>query len=263
MRLHPRLPAFLVALALASGARAENTQSVYVIDKLLVGVHAEKDLDSAILEVFPTGTKFEVVARDGELAQVVGPDKVKGWVDAAYLTEQPPAELLLPQLEQENAALEARIKELEQGGAMAPSAPAAGAAAAPGAPGEVDTLMRENTALKDKLSDEKLKSGQLQSEVASLRGQLDANATPPDARIISLEHTRDELERELATTRDRLVEYEARASLDDSSVLLPVVLRDYFGWLVGFLLIFGAAAFGGGMYVLDALNRRRHGGFRV
>ena len=96
----PRLlPALLGLLLLPSAVAAEE---VYVIDELLVGVHAEKNLDSAIVKVFPTGTKLEVVERDGELARIEGPEDVSGWVDGAYLTQTPPAKVRLAALEAEH-----------------------------------------------------------------------------------------------------------------------------------------------------------------
>jgi hypothetical protein len=202
-----------------------------------------------------------VLERDGELAYVVDPEQVKGWVDAAYLTEQPPAELRIPELEREKAALEARVARLEQGDAGA----AAGAepAPAPAPNDQVEALTRENTDLKGKLSDERLRSGKLQSEVATLRAEIKDATAPPDARVMDLERMRDELERELASTRERLTEFEARASLSDSAALLPLVIRDYLAWILALLGVVGLIAFGGGMYLVDLLNRRRHGGFRV
>lgn len=254
-------PIRLLTLLLALGPNlALAAESVYVIDKLLVGVHEDKDLDSAIIKVLPTGTKLEVLERDGELAQVVDPDQVKGWVDAAYLTDEPPAELRLTTLVAEKAALEARLKKLEQNPA---ATSAANAAADAGDGTQVDALTKENTALKGKLSDERLRLGQLQSEVAALRAEVSNAAAPPDARVLELERARDTLDDELSAARDRLAEYEARASLADTAALVPLVVRDYLTWILLALALLAALAFGGGMYVVDLMNRRRHGGFRI
>ena len=252
-------PTRLLILLLALGPNlAAVAEPVYVIDKLLVGVHEDKDLDSAIIKVLPTGTKLEVLARDGELAQVVDPDQVKGWVDAAYLTDELPAELRLTALVAEKAALEARVKALEQtpGAAAAPMPTVSDNA-------QVDALTKENTALKGKLSDERLRLGQSQSEVAALRAEVSNAAAPPDARLLELERARDALNRELGAARDRLAEYEARSSLADTAALVPLVLRDYLTWILLALALIAALAFAGGMYVVDLMNRRRHGGFRV
>lgn len=249
-------PTRLLILLLLGVNLTATAAPVYVIDKLLVGVHEDKDLDSAIIKVLPTGTKLEVLARDGELAQVIDPDQVKGWVDAAYLTDEPPAELRLTALVAEKAELEARLKALEQ-------TPGAAATPALGDRAQVDALTKENTALKGKLSDERLRLGQLQSEVAALRAEVSNAAAPPDARVLELEQARDALERDLTTARDRLAEYEARSSLADTAALVPLVLREYLTWILLGLALIAALAFGGGMYLVDLMNRRRHGGFRV
>lgn len=237
-------------------------ETAYVIDKLLVGIHEDKDLDSAILKVLPTGTRLEVLQREGELAYVAEPGGTKGWVDAAYLTDGPPAQLRIPELEREKATLEQRIMQLEQqpgqrGAAAAPSADLGAANA------QVDALTKENTDLKDKLSDEKLRAGTLQSEVSSLRAEVKSTAMPPDARLVELERSRDELENDLESARQKIAEYEARSSLEDTAALLPLVLRAYATSIMIILAVVVVLAFGGGVYVVDLLNRRRHGGFRV
>ncbi|MEQ8230381.1 MAG: hypothetical protein RKL32_01600 [Gammaproteobacteria bacterium] len=248
--------AFVCALAWLAPATAE---SVYVIDKLLVGIHAEKDLDSAIVEVLPTGTVLDVLERDGELARVSGPEGAEGWVDSAYLTAEKPAVLRLAELAEENAALEARLAAISAGGDEAAAAsPTTGELAA-----ELEALTRENTELKGKLSDERLRAGQLQTEVADLRDQLRESETPPDARIVELERARDRLEAELDKAEDAVAELSARSSLQATSAMVPLVLREYASLIVIALVLIVVLSFGGGIYVVDLLNRRRHGGFRV
>ena len=237
-------------------------ETAYVIDKLLVGVHEDKDLDSAIVKVLPTGTRLEVLEREGELAYVTEPDGAKGWVDAAYLTDGPPAQLRIPELEREKAALELRIKELESAGGQAAGAQTPTAELGP-ASAQIEALTKENTDLKDKLSDEKLRAGTLQSEVSSLRAEVKSTSVPPDARLVELERSRDELENDLESARRQVAEYEARSSLEDTAALVPVVLREYATSILIILGVVVVLAFGGGVYVVDLLNRRRHGGFRV
>ncbi|MGR8920064.1 MAG: TIGR04211 family SH3 domain-containing protein [Gammaproteobacteria bacterium] len=247
-----RLPAALVVLLWTAGLAAEPN---YVIDKLLVGVHAEKNLDSAIVKVLPTGTRLEVLARDGELAQIEDPEGVRGWVDAAYLTADQPAAVQLAALEREKAALEQQLAAARSAG---------GAAAGDGADrGSLDELMKENMSLKGKLSDERLRAGRLQAENATLKAEVQSNAAPPDARIVELERDRDELREALDEATEQVAELSARASLTDIAALVPLVFREYAlaaGLLAVLLLALG---FGGGVYLVDLLNRRRHGGFRV
>ena len=99
----------LVILALISSHPVAAVDNAYGIDKLLVGVHQDQDLNSAIIKVLPTGTKLEVVKRDGELALIKDPEGTSGWVDAAYLMEEVPASVRVKALTDENAALTAKL----------------------------------------------------------------------------------------------------------------------------------------------------------
>ena len=249
-------PLFLFACGAASAA-----ESAYVIDKLLVGIHESKDTDSAILKVVPTGTKLDVIKREGDVANVSEPGGASGWVDAAYLSKDPPAQLRVVELEKAKAALEEQLKHIEQASRGGP--PMAGAPVVEGAVAEIDGLTKENTDLKGKLSDEKLRAETLQTEVSALRAQVKSTSEPPDARVVELERSRDELEQDLEDAQHKLTEYAARASLDDTAALVPVVLREYAKSVVLLLLVLVAVGFGVGVYVFDLINRRRHGGFRI
>lgn len=258
MRLPARLLPTLLLFACATAVAAD---TAYVIDKLLVGIHESRDTDSAIIKVVPTGTRLEVLKRDGDVANVSEPGGASGWVDAAYLSAEPPAQVRIAELEKIKAALEDQLKHVEQASRGAP--PVAGAPVSEATGAEIDALTKENTALKGKLSDEKLRAETLQTEVSSLRAQVKSTAVPPDTRLVELERSRDDLEQELEEARAKLTEYAARTSLDDVAALVPVVLREYAKSLVLLVLVLIALGFGAGVYVLDLQNRRRHGGFRV
>ena len=128
---------------------------------------------------------------------------------------------------------------------------------------EIDGLTKENTDLKGKLSDEKLRAETLQTEVSALRAQVKSTSEPPDARVVELERSRDELEQDLEDAQHKLTEYAARVSLDDTAALVPVVLREYAKSVILLLLVLVAVGFGVGVYVFDLMIRRRHGGFRI
>lgn len=249
--MHPRLALLLALFASAFPALAEQS---YVIDKLLVGVHADKNLDSAIIKVLPTGTQLEVLERDGELIYVEDPDKVRGWVDGAYLTDTAPASVRLAAVEREKNALEKQMQALRAG----TNDEATGSDA-----GQVNALTKENTELKGKLSDELLRAGKLQSELAGLRARVVDNTAPPDARIVELERNREKLTNALDEAEDKVAELSARASLTAISALVPLVVREYLLTIVFGVLALIALGFGAAIYVVDLLNRKRHGGFRV
>lgn len=250
-----RILNLLLLLFISLPVWAQSADKVWVIDKLLVGVHEQKSLDSAIIKVLPTGTPLEVLEREGELARVRDPENVTGWVDAAYLMTEQPAATRLEVIAQQKTALEERITKLQT---------AAGGGNGDGAlSAELETVTRENTELKGKLSEQRLRAGQLQSEVAELRAELEASTAPPDARIVELERTREALEKDLADAKAANAELEARASLQATSAMVPLVLKEYALATVFLVLLLAGGGFVGGMYVVDLLSRRRHGGFRI
>ncbi len=244
----------LVTLLL--GTTSALAETSYVIDKLLVGVHADKNLDSAIIKVLPTGTRLEVIERDGELALIEDPEQVRGWVDSAYLTVEVPAALRLAELQRDKDKLE---KQLAEAASATPATADAGGAGS----AEIEALTKENTELKGKLSEQRLRAGKLQTEIAAVRAEMQNNAAPPDARIVELERDRDALNGKLEDAEDQIAELSARASLKATSDLVPLVLKEYASAIAIIVLVIMVFAFGAGIYVVDLLNRRRHGGFRV
>ena len=155
-----RSPATLLsALLLCTCSAAPKAEPAYVIDKLLVGIHETKDPDSAIVKVIATGAALEVIKREGDAANVREAGGAAGWIDAAYLSIELPARQRVAELEKSKIALEDKLKQLE--GAARGGAPGAAVALASA---EIDSLTKENTELKGKLSDEKLRAETLQTE---------------------------------------------------------------------------------------------------
>ena len=100
---------FIISLSLAAmalPARAWSAEIAYVIDRLLVGIHQEQDLNSTITKVVPTGTPLEVLERDGDFARVRAGDGVTGWVDASYIMNEKPAQVVVLELEKDRKRLE-------------------------------------------------------------------------------------------------------------------------------------------------------------
>lgn len=228
-------------------------EPAFVIDKLLVGVHKDADLNSAIVKVLPTGTELSVLARKGELAQVKDPEGVTGWVDAAYLMKEPPAATQLAQLKQEKLSLTERLRKLE----TATKSGKTGAADL----AKVDVLTNENTDLKSQLSAQKLKSGELEAQVKVLRktvGNAAGGSVAGELQTANLELTN-----ELEAARTQVAELEAQLASTSAVGQVTAVARFSSPLVIFVMLLLLAAAFAGGAYLMDYLARRRHGGFRI
>ena len=251
----PRFLARLALLALSTIASAPLTaaENAFVIDKLLVGIHEAEDLTSAIVKVLPTGSKLEIMARKGEKAKVKDADGIVGWVDAAYLMPEPPAAAQLEQLKRDKEALADRLKALESGKAK------------PGDDGgRVDALTNENTDLKSQLSAQKLKTSELESEVSTLRKASSSTSGSGDGSMdAELRKANLELTQSLEEAEDKIEALEDQLSGNAAPGAVTAGASVFSPLIGGVLLVLLVASFIGGAYLMDHLNRRRHGGFRV
>ena len=250
-------PLSLALLLLAFQSAYAQSESAYVIDQLLVGVHADKNLDSAIIKVLPTGTQLEILERDGELARVRDRQGDTGWIDAAYLMASPPAREMLARLEQANSELKIQLENAASGGGN-------GTPAVTGDSAAVDELTKENTELKRKLSSEKIANTKLTEQLNTAQSRLgDRPLSAAETQVVELEKTVTDLKRELESTlqANKLLEEQQKRPLSEA---VPKIQMDGISWplvIAGVVLIL--LAYGGGLYTMDYLNRRRHGGFRV
>jgi SH3 domain protein len=256
-----------IAATLIALAPSANAETVYVIDKLLVGVHAEKTLDSTIVKTLPTGTALEVLKREGDMAKIKGPAGIIGWVDAVYLTKEQPAALLVPKLEEQNRKLVEELKEAqhkvesataELESARRPADPAT----APAASGqELARLETEADNLQRALETERNRNGELQAKLTALQG-----TTPADASALA------ELTQENAALKQDLEEAQIKA-IRAAEAAPQAAAFSAFNWsnslpLPAGVLAFIALAlllssFMAGIWFMDARQRRRLGGLRL
>jgi len=245
----------LLLAVICAGAHAARAQTLYVTDRLEIGIHENKNLDSVIIAVIPSGTPLTVVSRDGDFAQVRTADGVTGWVDTRYVVADKPdtattnefdakleeATRALGNARAEAEALRQRIKELERDAQTAARrSHAAAAVTDTGVPsGEdaaklaevqraLETLTTENRALKSTIADLEATASDPTHNV-SASYLVDADPPPTEIRYGSLGE----------------------------------VAQSWTVWqwmLLAFVLLL---AFALGGYVVDWETRRRHGGFRV
>ena len=210
-------------------------EQAYVIDRLLIGIHKDKDLESEIIKVLPTGTRLEVLKREPGLAQIKGPEGITGWVDAVYLMPERPARVVADALDKQNKQLEAEVKKLKErlkrlrtaNAVPVPAAPNASHAEEPDSQASAtEKLQEQNAALTRSLEEQRLQIEELQTRLATLTAPS-SGAPPPK----------------------------------------PVPANEPFIAKFKLHLIFAALALalgaGWGFYLADYLQRRRHGGFRI
>lgn len=264
----------MLSLAVTAARAAE---TVYVTDKLLVGVHADKTVDSPILKVFPTGTVFEVLKRDGDFAQVKGPGGITGWVDANYITTDQPAAAVVQMLETQNRQLvenvktaEAKATDLE---AKLKAAPVAGGANKPANDQQIDKLRKDNDDLQKALNAERGKIADLQLQINKLKSQPPPTGNGGDKTALDrLQLENEELRQALKSARAQASEASENSAGNAagdvsslfSSAMGPLLALGGSPKVWGIvLLVLLLGSFGGGVYFTDYLQRKRHGGFRL
>ena len=225
-----RLRATSLAILLALESSHLVAEQAYVIDRLLIGIHKDKDLESEIIKVLPTGTSLEVLKREAGLAQIKGPEGITGWVDAVYLMPERPARVVADELDKQNKQLDAEVKKLTERLRTASAGPGPAAPNASRAEelnpqaSETEKLKERNAALTRLLEEQRLRIEELQTRVATLTAPS-SGATPP--------------------------------SPANEPFIAKFKLHLIFAALA---LVLGA---GWGFYLADYLQRRRHGGFRI
>ncbi|MFH0352225.1 MAG: TIGR04211 family SH3 domain-containing protein [Chromatiales bacterium] len=228
-----RLRATSLAMLLTLESPHLIAEQAYVIDRLLIGIHKDKDLDSEIIKVLPTGTRLEVLKREAGLAQIKGPEGITGWVDVAYLMPERPARVVADALDKQNKQLDAEVKKLKERlkglrtASAGPAAPNASRAEEPDPQAsETEKLQEQNAALTRSLEEQRLRAEELQTRLATLT-----------------------------------------ASSSGATLLSTVPANEPFMAKFKLHLIFAALALalgaGWGFYLADYLQRRRHGGFRI
>lgn len=241
---------------LAVLAPALTAAPVYITDTLNVGLHEEKTLDSPIVAVLPSGTELELVKREDNFSFVSDKNGTTGWVDNSYLLEQAPASGRIKSLTARNNTLEQQLKSLQSRN-NSPS-------------GNTDDLTKLQSAyddLQQQFNSERLKTGELQVTIAELRKRAGQNSDT-DAlykEIDTLRESNKDLEVKLANALEGTT---AAAAADTSSSAASIVTNGksiLFSWKTlaissALILVIGLSA---GIYLMDYLNRRRHGGFRI
>ena len=235
-------------------------ESVYITDKLNIGLHEDQTLDSPITMVLSAGTQLEVIKREVQLSFVRTASGANGWVDNSYLVADAPANERLNALIARNASLEQQLKSLQAAGATT------------GSVNELAKLSGEHAALQQEFRSERLKVGELEVTIAELRKRLgqDNDTEALYREIDSLRETSKDLEIQLTSARsgstpDGAGQSQVTADTAKSSSIAVAAGSVSFTWrnlliIILVLIVIGLAA---GIYVMDYMNRRRHGGFRI
>lgn len=100
---------WLVVLCL--GMTPAHAETVYVTDKLQVGLRAARD--GAVVKPVETGTALEVLERDERFVRVRDRQGSEGWLETRHVSAEVPARLQLVKLQDELNKARAQLAEVQ------------------------------------------------------------------------------------------------------------------------------------------------------
>ena len=208
-----------------------HAEVAYVTDKIKIGLHQEASNESPIIKLVPSGTKLNIIERENDLIYAEEPEGVRGWINNQNILNSKPGRAKVIELETVNKELEKKIQTLQNESEQSIS----------------------NEELEKKLNTERLKVGELQVELTNIKSKA-GNIESNDKLLADINHLKNankQLINQLESSGIVSDENGNQISSKNSSL-------KFISFMISF--IFGVI---GGILILDFINRRRHGGFRV
>jgi hypothetical protein len=100
----------LAMLGIFTSARAE---TLYVAERMRIGLRAEATETGAVVKTIETGTSLEAIERVENFVHVRDPQGTVGWAEARYLTPDAPARLQMVKLQEDLAKSRSQTAEAQ------------------------------------------------------------------------------------------------------------------------------------------------------
>lgn len=261
----------MAGITLLLSSLAVSAENQYVTDRVLLGVHAEPQRESLLIDSVPSGTSLKVLAETNGFKKVKLPDGSEGWVDAAFLVKEQPAPAQYDILLSKHENLQAELKKVNEQLKKTERELQVRRDEVSNAKSTIKELRKkqtQNTPAKDNTVDSaeldaaNAEIEQLKQQIAELSVVQEAE---PVMEVSEVEAPSLQVEQELEMLRMRVelamqnLKGEEMLTLDEVVKVRPAMPKWFWGVLVLFLVL-GAV---GGILWMDYRNRKRHGGFRV
>jgi SH3 domain protein len=203
----------------------------YVTDEVNIGLHKEPTNESPIIKLVPSGTELNIIERENDLIHVEEPEGVRGWINTQNALNNKPGKTKINELEITNKELHKKIETLEK----------------------KSTELISQGELEKKLNSERLKVGELQVELTNIKSRA-GNIQTSDKLLTDIE--------QLKNANKQLIDQLESAGINRKNSLGSIKPENESSSFSIFLIIFifGIAS---GIFILDYINRWRHGGFRI
>lgn len=115
MTIRKNIGLAIVATSLLVTANLAQAESKYIKDVWNVSLYTQADSASASLGLLSSGTKLEVLGREGSYTQVKTSTGEIGWTKSTYLVDGPTHDIQLKAAERKIGVLNRKIEQLSQG----------------------------------------------------------------------------------------------------------------------------------------------------
>ena len=203
----------------------------YVTDEVNIGLHKEPTNESPIIKLVPSGTKLNIIERENDLIHVEEPEGVRGWINTQNVLNNKPGKTKINKLKITNKELHKKIEILEK----------------------ESTKLISQEELEQKLNSERLKVGELQVELTNIKSRA-GNIQTSDKLLADIEQLK-------SVNKQLIDQFESTGiNRENSPSSIEPQKKPLSFSIFLIIFIFGIA---GGIFILDYINRRKHGGFRV
>ena len=226
-------------------------ETKYVTDKIILELHKTQSNLSTLVTQLPSGTPLIILETDGAHSKVETPDKKTGWVETAYLMSSKPASLLYSELSNEHKKNLKLLVELQNQTSTKSAQSSEDEKNVGWMRVEMKKARDKAKAMENTLTEKNKKL----DEALKLKTQQDSKITELQAKLdTSIEENQETLNELNELTTDEEEVFIKTNGLDTGIPLLWFLIG------IGVVLIAGLIA---GAIMLDAHNRKKHGGFRI
>jgi SH3 domain protein len=270
----------LLTLIFFSFSSAAFAETLYVTDRILLGVHQEASEVSPVIQSIPSGTAVTVLERGDKFIRIQLADGKQGWVSAGYLKPDKPAtaqlDALNDQLKQSESNLKKSQDQIKKLKDEAAKRDHASQSLQNQIANDKSTIKELQTKLKQQAASAPTASKQAQEQIESQQEQI----KKLQAQVKQLTDDKQKLVKETKSDSQtsmhdlQLQNQQLQARIEAAQANLKgeqvpsasqlASIRPSFPlwyWILLLALFVGGLAVGYGWF--DYHHRKRHGGFRI
>lgn len=255
-----------ITLFLSCAAVLASADTLYVTDRIMLGIHQQAAETSAVIATIPSGTAVTVLERNDNFVKVQLANGTQGWVSAAYLNTSKPATAQLDALNARLKQSQAQIQNLQD---------------------EIKKRDRNTQIREDELSNDKSTIKELQNKLKKQLASMPSPSKQAEEEIKNLKaqvqqltsqkqvlvkETKTDSELSLHDLQKENQQLQVRieaamANLKGEKVPSASQLASirpsfpFWYWILLLAIFIGGVTAGFGWF--DYHHRKRHGGFRV